>query len=281
MAIIGTSWLADRGAPAAALSLPVISGLAYLAAFGAPIAFVLVNAFAQAIGLLWISFGRLPQSRSAHRVLALFLLVLLALPIALGPSLDGVTRWLSIGGVTLHVGMLAVPLLVRLLASDPSFGAWATSLAILIGFAQPDSATVLALASAALGVGVATRNTVFLAVSGLGLAASLGASFNGDLPPQSFVENILTDLWPSYPLVAIALATSLLVSLLLVFRLQSLSKVERFAIGGTLSGFIIAALLGNYPYPLIGYGAAPVLGLGLALATMGNQAEEKTDGTMA
>lgn len=271
MAAGGVPRLTDRGTAAAALVVPVCGGLAYLAAFGAPFAFLLVNALTLAIGLLWIRFGRLPQRRSSRRVLALFLVALLALPLAIGPSLDGVARWLSIGGFTLHAGMVAVPLLFRLLASDQSFGAWAMLLAILIGFAQPDSATVLALASAALGMGIATRSAAFLAVAGLGLAASIGASFNGDLPPQLFVENILSDLWPCYPLVAVALATSLLVSLLLVFRLRSLSKVERFAIGGALSGFIIAAMLGNYPYPLIGYGAAPVLGLGFALAAKSSQ----------
>jgi hypothetical protein len=205
------------------------------------------------------------------------LVVLIAAPLTLGLSFDGVTRWLSIEGFTVHAGMVAVPLLVRLLAKDRAFGPWLTLVAILIAFAQPDSATALALTAAALGVGMATGSIAQLAVAGLGLAASLGASFNGDLPPQPYVENILLDLWSSYPLVALALAASLLGSLLLVVRLKSLSKTERFAICGSHSGFIVAALLGNYPYPLIGFGAAPVLGLGLALARTGDQSSSVGD----
>ncbi len=277
MAIKGASWLADRGTPATSLALPLIGGLAYMAAFGAPATFLTINALALCFGLLWISFGRLPNSLGPRRALAMGLVVLIAAPVTLGPSADGVTRWLAIGGFTLHAGMVAVPLLVRLLANDRAFGPWLTLVAILIAFAQPDSATALALTAAALGAGIATHSTALFAITGLGLAAAIGASFNGDLPPQPFAESILSDLWSSYPLAALALAASLLGTLLLVSRLRSLSKAERFAICGALSGFIIAALNGDYPYPLIGFGAAPVVGLGLALARTGDQSSSVGD----
>ena len=40
----------------------------------------------------------------------------------------------------------------------------------------------------------------------------------------------------------------------------------RHALAGSLFGFSLAAIVSNYPSVLIGYGAAPIIGYGLALA---------------
>jgi len=40
----------------------------------------------------------------------------------------------------------------------------------------------------------------------------------------------------------------------------------RLAIGGTLFGFAIMSLMNVYPAPLLGFGAAPIIGYALALA---------------
>lgn len=67
------------------------------------------------------------------------------------------------------------------------------------------------------------------------------------------------------PLMAAILTLSLVTSLALIFRAPGADSASRFAPGGALTGFILVALLADYPTPLIGYGAASILGLGLAL----------------
>ena len=61
------------------------------------------------------------------------------------------------------------------------------------------------------------------------------------------------------------LAVSLVTSLALILRAPT---PARWPLAGALSGFVLAALLGDYPTPLIGYGAASIIGLGLALPAM-------------
>ncbi|EAQ30556.1 hypothetical protein NAP1_07250 [Erythrobacter sp. NAP1] len=259
-------WLKSQGGAALALLAPALGGLAYLAFSGAPFSYLLVNAGALVLALGALIFVRLPQPAAPTRGVAVSLLAVLALPLVTGPSLDGVSRWLPLGPLTLHAGFLAVPLFVRLVAHDALIRPWVTLTAILIAFAHPDTGTALALTFAAISVAFAARDRWTAVVAALGIFAAIGANFAGDLPPQPFVEGILTDLWPSQPLASAALAATLLASMVLVLKATDWPRTERFALAGALAGFTLAALLANYPYPLIGYGAASILGWGLALA---------------
>jgi len=265
MARRAAPWLADRGAAALALVVPTSAGLTYLVTFGASNAFVALNAVALAIGLTAIAFVRVPSDPMTRRLLAVGLIGLLAVPIAIGPSLDGVSRWLAVGGLTIHAGMLVIPLLIRLLAGDRTIGPWLTLAAILAAFAQPDSASALALALAAVGIAICDRNSLWFAIGMLGLAASLGASFSVNLPPEQFVEQVIPELWQNHPMTALAMCASFVVGTTLVAQCSHIDRKGRVAICSTLFGFMLAAVLGDYPYPLIGFGAAPILGLGLAL----------------
>ena len=248
-----------------ALAVPCIAGLLYLALFGAPASYALINAVALVAALLWIFVGRLPQARLWRRYAALGLIVLLALPLLTGPSINGVARWLSLGGFGLHAGMLTIPLLAVLAASDRAAGAYLMLAATLVAFAQPDAASVLALSLASFGMWVGHRDGKAGAVAALGLFATVAASFAGDLPPQQFVERVIPDLSASSPAMAAALGGALIVSIALIAWRTNTPLAQRLALAGTLTGFTLAALLGNYPYPLIGYGAAAILGFGFAL----------------
>lgn len=249
----------------AALAIPCIAGLAYLASFGAPVSYVVVNAAAFMLALVWIVFGTLPSGLRARRIVSAVILVVLALPLATGPAIDGVTRWLSLGGFGLHVGMLLVPLLAVIASADRKWGAWFLLAAILIAFLQPDTATALALALASLAIAMSNSDAKALAVGVFGLFAAFGASFGGDLPPQPFVEGIIGDLAGTSPIMSVVLGASLLIGIATVaFGIKG-DRPALLALSGALAGFFLAALVGSYPYPLIGYGAASILGAGLAL----------------
>ena len=247
------------------LVVPALAGIGYLRGAGASSSFVLINSVALLVGLGLIAALRFPQSSRARWVIVGGCLSILALPLLLGPSIDGIARWISFGGFTLHTGFLAVPLLVRIATSDQQTGPWVLLAAILLGFAQPDFATCLALSLGALAAAIGNRQGAMLAVGVIGLAGSLGASFAAPLPPQPFVERVLPELWAASPLAAGALAVALLSGGAALLLSHQMPKVERWALVVTMMGFVTAAALGDYPYPLIGYGAASILGFAMAL----------------
>ena len=265
-----SAWFSRRSAAILALALPCLSGLAYLIAFDAPQSYVMVNAGALAIALGWTGFGTsldgAPDGLMARRVLAALLTALMALPLVAGPSADGVMRWISIGGLSLHMGMVTIPLLVCLAARDRDFAMPILLSAMAVTLLQPDGASAFALMWASAGLFLVWKDwkTAILAIAGL--AVSVIANLRGDLPPQPFVESILADLALIAPAFAIGLALSLFASFFLMLRLLPRGHAERYALAGSFAGFSIAALMANYPHILIGYGAAPIIGYGLALA---------------
>ncbi len=103
------------------------------------------------------------------------------------------------------------------------------------------------------------------AVAVLGFFASLLMAVRGEIPPQPFVERVLMDAAGHSVLLAIALALSLAASFALILFAIPFDRAKRFALAGLFFGFAVMALMAPYPTPLIGYGAAPILGFGLAL----------------
>ena len=250
----------------AALAIPCLAGLTYLAVSGAPGNYVIVNAAALGIALGWIVVGRVATSVIARRGVSIALLAAFAAPLVIGPDVEGVARWLTVGGFALHAGMLALPLLVVLAASDRPAGVFFLLAAVAVAFIQPDAASALALGLGALAAGWQTRHWKMGAAGVLGVLASVAASFGGELPPQPFVEGILPGPSSTSPLLAIALSGSLCIAAVLIACNPGIGCAPRFALIGALAGFVLAAIFGNYPTPLVGYGAASIFGMGLALA---------------
>lgn len=273
MTLAAGYWSRRRPRALLALAIPTLAGIGYLAAFGAPLRMVAVNSGALLAGLLLVAFAPPVRGKPWRHSLYLALLALLALPLVLGPQVGSVARWLSFGGFPLHVGMLVIPLLCALVASDKPAAPILMLTAQLITFAQPDMASCLALTIASFGLWLAGFDWKMGAVAALGLFASLGASFAGALPPQEFVEGVLESVWQSSPLGSAGLLASLAVSILALLLARQVSRATRYALSGALVGFVLAALLGPYPFPLIGYGAAPIFGLALALS-FGSSAPE-------
>ena len=247
------------------LAVPTLAGVVYLWAAGAPSSFVLINSVALAVGCGLVATLRLPEASHIRFFIAGALLSLLAMPLLLGPWVDGIARWVSLGGFTLHTGFLAAPLLVRFAASEQRTGPWILIAAIVLAFSHPDSATCLALSLGALAAAMCKRHRAMFAVGVLGLAATLGASFAAPLPPQPFVERVLPELWSVSKLAAGALGLALLIGGAALIFLHEMPKTQRWAVRGTMLGFLSAAALSDFPYPLIGYGAASILGFAIAM----------------
>jgi len=255
----------DRAIAILALAIPVLAGLAYLFAFDATTNYLAVNATALAIAALWIALAPRPASSIARRVLIGLLLLLLFVPLLTGPSLNSVERWLPLGPFNLHAGMLTVPLLATLASEEPDHAPLLLSVALFAAFLQPDMATGAALMLAAVGIYDATRDWRHAVFAIVAFTASLVAAMRGELPAQPFVERVIFLLARTDPLAALGLLAALVASFYLIIGALPGREASRKALAGSLFGFSFAGLVSNYPSPLIGYGAAPILGFGLAL----------------
>lgn len=258
--------IGSRAPSFAALALPCLAGLAYLAGFGAPSTYLATNAGALALGLLAIAIGWRLDDLRARRVLSLVLLVVLAAPLLTGPQLNGIARWIPLGAFQLHSGALAIPLLACLAARDRDLAPPLLLAAVFLTLLQPDAASAFALTGAAIGLYFAWWDWKPGLVAVIAFLAALIAGVEGRLPPQPFVEEVLSGLVIEGPLIGLALLLSLIASLLLILRCVDHDPPSRFALAGVFGGFCITGLMAGYPNILIGYGAAPIIGFALALA---------------
>ena len=261
---------ADRWQRALPLAVPTLGGLAYLAAFGAPARLIAVNAGALVLALLWAAWGRLPSGPKARLGLAAMTAGLMFLPALIGPEVGGVSRWLRAGPVLFHSGALLLPLLVLLAAQVGRAGPALLAAATIALVIQPDAAMLAGLAAAGAVLAAAHRSVGFalVAAAGAGLAALTFG--RGTLEPQVFTEDVLVQVWHSAPLAALALAALLfLAAPALLLRTGQIPSAEALALAALLVTLGAMACLAPFPFPLIGYGASPILGFGLALSAMG------------
>ncbi|MFM5918544.1 MAG: hypothetical protein ACKOOL_13565 [Novosphingobium sp.] len=249
-----------------ALGLPVLAGLAFMVWQAAPLAFVAVNAAVLAVSLPIAAFLPMPTGVRSSTWVAIASLAIFWAATLGGVSQEGVRRWLSVGPITLHAGYLVLPLLAVLIDRLASkWAATALAFASLAAALQPDLATDAGLAALTL-VSAARRrdavNAAALVVSAGCLIAALQVEVR--LAPVRFVEFVPQQAWAATPLAGLALVAAQLAGLGAL-----LAKGARATgLAAFLLGCMAVSWLLPYPSLLIGYGAAPILGLGLALAAL-------------
>ena len=246
----------------AALVVPVAAGIAWMALGGAPVAWIALNA-AALLAALAVAWGLpLPRSRRGVLVLAVALVLALWATALAGVPVDGVRRWIGIGPVRLHLGYLVLPLLVMLVARLPELQATALLVAALgATVLQPDLAATVALAASMIAAAIQRPGASgrIMAVTGL-LACYYLLGRPDTLAPVPFVEHVQRDAWAVQPAAGLALTLAGLAPLLL---LRQAPPLAAFLVAAGLMAFA-----GAYPAILLGYGAAPILGFGLALAAL-------------
>lgn len=255
-----------RGISVLSLAFPVLAGIAYLALAGAPSPYWVTNGLALLLSSAAVLSLPAIEGAKARRFATITLIALLFVPLVTGPAINGIARWLPLGGFVLHSGALVLPALAVLAARDEDYAPPILLAALLAASLQPDAALGLAVLFAAVGLYNAKRDWRLVPVAGMAFFASMIAGLRGELPAQPFVERVLVRLAMETPLAAFGLALALLGCFLLFAHALPAPKPTRHALAGSLFGFSLAALVSNYPSVLIGYGAAPILGYGLALA---------------
>ncbi len=257
-------------APLPALALGVLVATTH----GVPWTAFLPNVLAVALGSLGagLFMRAMPRTRDSMAKglpVAAFLGIALTL---LGSGIDGVHRWLAIGPVRLNMSAAFVPwLALGFVASTP--GARSLSLVLmgatqLIHLAQPDAAQATALAAGALpvlagGTVVNRRIGIPVAVALLGVAAATW-SRPDPLIALVHVERILVltaSRGAPWVLGAVIAGGALLAPFVLAVRTRS-SVASQVAAGLALylCTSVAATFFGNFPVPVFGAGAGPVLG---------------------
>ncbi len=259
--------------PVLVIAAALVSLMA-MRASGAPNGSLAVQAIAFVLAALLALPKRMPAwvDRVDARWLAgAILLAALAVLVA-GVEIDGARRWLRIGPVLLHPASLLGSVLLLALARAPenALGMLLAGAAIVCFGLGNDGAASLAFAlgsSALLLVERKAWKTLLpLCVLAWCLAAWGWIRLDA-LAPVPWVEQIISQTWTVSALLGIA-AGVMLAMLPLPFVLAALAPGRRsagLALAGFWIGLLAAGLVGNYPVPVIGYGASPVIGWVLAL----------------
>lgn len=247
-------------------------GLAYMNAAGAPLSYLATNAAALAIGLLAVGVlteaGRL--WRIAGGAVGAALAGLILLTSLFGVSADGATRWISAGGILLQPGLFLVPLVAlgfartRDTASLPAVPIAALALAL-----QPDRAMAGALALAMAALALARPERTVLAALGAALAGFAATLVRADdAPAMPFVDQIFSSSFGVHPLAGCAVlagAALMLVPAIAGYFRDPDHRPSYAVFGAVWLAAILAAALGNYPTPLVGYSGSAILGYLLSL----------------
>jgi hypothetical protein len=256
-------------------------GMVYMAAAGAPPRYLLVNLAALVIGAsAWLALGRTARGPSAGAgPVILALAVALLLTALFGVSVDGASRWVRAGTLNIQVSLIVVPVMVILYARRPDLIGTAGIIAAALALAlQPDRAMAGVLLAGLLALTAAKPSRLPI----VAVAAAIPAFGYALLAPDTFaampyVDRILYTAFDVHPLAGLAVAIgagALIVPALAGALSGAGGRPALLAFGGCWLGVVVAAALGNYPTPLVGYGGSAVLGYLLSVALLPNGARE-------
>lgn len=257
-------------------------GLAYMAAGGAPEHHLMINAGALAFGLVALGILALADQRwhlQAGPTNVLLGLALLAVSLW-GVSVGGVTRWVALGPLIIQPAMMFVPLMAVLFArSRDTLSLTGITLAALALALQPDRGMAGALAAGLTVLALLRPDRQTLAGAGVALVGFAAAMSQADpSPAMPFVDQILYSAFGIHPLAgaAVVLGSALLVlPALAARRVSDPAQSAAIAFGVVWAALILAAALGNYPTPLVGYGGSAIVGYLLSVVVFARRAGER------
>lgn len=252
-----------------------ILGLIYMAAAGAPSVYLGMNFAALIIGLALLAVSARASTYSTRWTGfgILFLAVLLLATSMFGASVEGATRWVAVGPLFVQTSLLLLPAIIIGFVRARTFVATIGVLIAAIALAlQPDRAMagVLTAGLAALAVHKFDRLTG-IALFGAATAFVFTLIRPDALPAVPFVDQVY---YAAFDLGFLAGAAVLLGSAILLipavlgWRTANAERSTAIVFGAVWLGVMLAAALGNYPTPVVGYSSSAILGYLLSVAAL-------------
>lgn len=251
----------------------VALGLAYMAAAGAPLRYLLVNAGALVLGLATMVLA----PHIAARALLIGGAAVLVATAGLGDRVEGAARWITVGPLFIQTSLILLPaMIVTFVRSRDALGTVAIIAAAAAMAAQPDRA-MAGMLVAGLAVAAMGRMDRFilagLAASVIGFAVTLLRA--DTLPAMPYVDQILYTAFAVHPLAGVAVSggAALLLVPAIAGALREGDRPVHLVFGAIWFAAILAAALGNYPTPIVGYGGSAILGYLLSVAMLPRTAD--------
>ncbi|MBK1812166.1 FtsW/RodA/SpoVE family cell cycle protein [Clostridium sp. YIM B02505] len=190
------------------------------------------------------------------------------------PSMNGVHRWLSLGGIRFNVSMIVSPILIITLwkmskVIDYRLSAVITVVISALLLIQPDASELTGFAIPMMVILCSSTEKKYLRtflVGVLSILVVLSWVFLDTLPPVTYVEGIL-NLVGNMGLVFLVLGIMFLIILPLPFILSPPKdlKIPSICIGLYFIIILTSTFFGNFPVPLMGYGISPIIGYFIAI----------------
>lgn len=296
MQILDATMRRPRALGIACVICAVVLGVVYMGIAGAPMRYLGINAGALVIGLtMLVLLGSTAAASQRRTGGAIFVGAGALLATALlGSEAEGAARWVALGGLAIQPSLILLPVMLIAFCRTRSVLATAGIIAAAAAMAlQPDRAMagMLVLCLAALLVIRRDRHVVVaLAASIAGFAATLARA--DTLPAAPYVDQILYssfNLHVGTGLAVLGGSVLLLVPAIVGWNRDVENRATYAAFGAVWFAAIMAAALGNYPTPIVGYGGSAIIGYALSLlalpklagvaAKVGSRTSGTTDGS--
>ena len=254
----------------------VLLGVAYMKAAGAPVAYLVLNLAALAVGLaaLAIAVRLPPETAGRFSGTGVFAMATALLTTSLfGSSVEGATRWFVLGPLFMQTSLLFVPAILLGFARNASglatVGIVVAALALAL---QPDRAMagVLAAGLATLALFRFDRY-VGAALASAGFAFVITLTKSAGLSALAYVDKVLFTAFDTNLFAGAAVwagAALLLAPAIAGWRGNPDERKLAVTFGSVWFAIVLAAALGNYPTPLVGYGGSAIIGYLLSVAAL-------------
>jgi hypothetical protein len=257
----------------------VLLGLAYMAAAGAPSAYLGINAAALVIGILMIGIldtvgaGRIWSTRYGPGGLLMALSLALLATALLGVRVEGAARWVSLGGLSIQPSLILLPVIIVAFARSrdtlSTIAMVVTAAALAL---QPDRAMAGMMTAALAALALLRPDRGLLAALAAGVIGFTVSLVRSDLlAAMPYVDQVLYSSFDVHVLAGLAVLGGsflLILPALTGVRHDPANRHIYVGFGTVWLSAVAAAALGNYPTPVVGYGGSAILGYVLSLAIL-------------
>ena len=261
----------------------VALGLVYLVCAGAPLRYVGINVGALVIGLTMLALlsrTAVAGERWAGPAVMAMAGVLL-ITAGLGERIDGASRWVRLGGLSIQPSLVFLPLMIVTFARfrDRLAGVGLIVAAVALAI-QPDRAMAAMLAAGLIALAVMRPGRLVILAAGAAVAGFATTMVRADtLPAAPYVEQIIYSSFDVHIIIGAAVLAGCFLILVpaIIGWYGDRQNRETYAAFGTIwLVAVLAAALGNYPTPLVGYGASAIIGYILSLLPLPGVAVSRT-----